>query len=68
MMVVEEQENEISIDITQLINDYNLCKQSKDLKPLSKKLNILQKDFVTVANSYLIILKKDILESHHQLI
>ena len=56
MMVVEEQENEMSIDIAQFINDYNLQKQGRDvltqLKLLSEGLNILQKDFATVADSY----------------
>ena len=40
------------------INDYNLYKKDRNLltqlKPLSERLNILQKDFVTVANSYMI--------------
>ena len=56
MAVVKEQENEISIHIVQLINDYNLFKQNKDLltqlKPLSEGLNTLPKDFVTIPNSY----------------
>ena len=55
-MVVEKQENEISLDIAKLINDYNLYKQDKDLltqlKLLSSGLNILQKDFTTVEDSY----------------
>ena len=64
--VIEEQENEISIDIAQLINDYNLYKQGRDLltqlKPLSKEQNILQKDFVTYSyDVWMILLKEKIL-------
>ena len=63
MMVVEEQENEICIYIDQIINDYNLYIQGKNLltllNPLSKGLNILQKDFVTVTNSVWMTLLKE---------
>ena len=55
-MVVKEQKKKISIDVAQFINDYNLYKQGRDLlkqlKPFSKRLNILQKDFARAANSY----------------
>ena len=55
-MVVKEKENKISIDIAQLISDYNLQKQGRELltqlKQLSAGLNILQIDFATVADSY----------------
>ena len=73
MMFVKEQENEITTDITLLINDYNLYKQGKDLftqlKPLSKRLNF-QRDFATVDfyNLWIILLKEETLKSHCQLI
>ena len=55
-MVIEEQENEISIDIPQFISYYNLYKQGRDLltqlKPLNEGLNILQKIFSTITDSY----------------
>ena len=71
-MVVKEQENKISIDKTQIINDYNQYKQGRDilteLKLLSERQNIFQNDFVTVTDSYniwMILFKEQILESHH---
>ena len=49
MMVVEEQENEISGDIAHLINDYNLYKQGNDLltqlKPLKRRTKHSPKKF-----------------------
>ena len=73
MIVIEEQENEISIHIAQLVNDYNLYKQSRDLltqlNPLSRELSILKKDFATVAYSYnvlMTLLEEETLRSHHQ--
>ena len=64
-----------SVDIAQLINDYNLYKQGIDLLTqltlLSKGLNIPPKIFATVTDSHnvwMTLLKEEIFEFHHQFI
>ena len=56
LMVLKEQENEISIFVAHLIKYYNLYKQVGDLltklKPLFKGLNILQKRFCNSSRFY----------------
>lgn len=73
--IVENNENEITKDIAQLINDYHLYKQCKDLliqlKPLSLGLDILQKDTATLADSCEVwsnLLKETTLEPYRELI
>lgn len=52
---VEDHENDIDTGIANLINNYNLYKQCKDLSaqltPISDGLNILQRDKTSIADA-----------------
>lgn len=73
--IVEDHEDKIEKDIANLINNYNLYKQCKDLliqlKPISVCLDVLQRDSATLADAcsaWLGLMKEESLQPHIEIV
>lgn len=73
MQIIEENEHHIDKDVSNIIRNYNLYKQSKDLllqlKPIADALDRLQSDTATLDEAcrvWLSLLKDENLQSRHQ--